>query len=251
MMGLGALVLKLLLEYFESEADGTTLSLVRGLGLVLLLLLPTLVSSFCLQHSDHVMVQLSIQARAALVAEIYKKTFDLSNAARQRWSHGEIANLVSVDVQRLCDTAFFINWMYGCPLVIVIVLALLVGEVGMAVVPGIGLVILSFVVSHFLSKVIVRRFGKRATFSDERLSALQECLAGIKTVKLYGWEKVVIAWITGTRDKELEELRHMYKAKSASQVVMYSTDYGTHTYTRSHTHTQTHTHTHTHTHTRA
>jgi hypothetical protein len=75
MMGLGALVLKLILEYFEYQADGSTKSLIHGLLLVLLLLLPTLVCSFCLQHSDHVMVQLSIQARAALVAEVTKTPF--------------------------------------------------------------------------------------------------------------------------------------------------------------------------------
>jgi hypothetical protein len=113
MMGLGALVLKLILEYFEyqahirtcthkhththththtcthihthththtyththTQADGSTESLIHGLLLVLLLLLPILVCSFCLQHSDHVMVQLSIQARAALVAEVMKTPF--------------------------------------------------------------------------------------------------------------------------------------------------------------------------------
>ena len=49
----------------------------------------------------------------------------LSPSARSEYTVGEITNLMVVDSQRISDTVYYLNYVWGGPLILMIVLYLL------------------------------------------------------------------------------------------------------------------------------
>ena len=82
------------------------------------------------------LVQVAAQVRSALISAILRKTLDLSNSARQRFTTGEITNFVSVDTQRLLDTIPYLGNLWGAPFQLAIAMALLYQELGLAALAG-------------------------------------------------------------------------------------------------------------------
>ena len=51
---------------------------------------------------------------------IYRKSLKLASSARQKYTTGEITNLVSVDTQRINDGLEYIGNLWGAPLQVII-----------------------------------------------------------------------------------------------------------------------------------
>lgn len=79
----GPLIVRYVVIFVE---DPKEYGLGVGVLLLLCLMLPTIVGSFLIQHSDHLMNRLSLRLRGALVTAIYRKSFVLSNGALSRFS---------------------------------------------------------------------------------------------------------------------------------------------------------------------
>ena len=77
----------------------------------------------------------------------------LSNSARNRYSVGQIVNLMSVDAQRVADVTFFIHDLWSAPVNISIAVALLYQYLGPASLAGLGVVILLMVMNTVLGTI--------------------------------------------------------------------------------------------------
>ena len=64
------------------------------------------------------------------MSAIVRKSLKLSNSARQKFTTGEITNLISVDTQRLLDNIPYLNVLWGAPLKIVVAMVLIYRELG-------------------------------------------------------------------------------------------------------------------------
>ena len=71
-----------------------------------------------------------MRVRTQLTAAVYRKSLKLSNSSRERYTVGEIVNLMSVDANRSIELSSFINLIWSAPLQIVIALIFLWIELG-------------------------------------------------------------------------------------------------------------------------
>ena len=76
-------------------------------------------------------VDVGTQIRSALVSAIVRKSLKLSNSARQKFTTGEITNLISVDTQRILDNIPYLTILWGAPLQVIIGMVLVYVQLGL------------------------------------------------------------------------------------------------------------------------
>ena len=152
---------------------------------------------------------IGLRIRSGLTATIYRKSLQLSNAARKESTIGEIVNLMSVDAQRFTDLMQFINLLWSAPLQIIISIYFLWLELGPSVLAGVAVMVfmipMNAVVAGLSKKMQVRQMKQK----DERVKSMNEVLNGVKVIKLYAWEESFMDQILGLRNKEVRELKNM------------------------------------------
>ena len=168
------------------------------------------VSTFSTLTFTHAMVNLletSIRIRTALISAICRKSLKLASSARQKYTSGEITNLVSVDTQRINDGLEYVGNLWGAPLQVVIAMWLVYREVGTAALIGsIGLLILvplNLIGGKFVEKLETKQLSAK----DSRLKLMSEILNGIKVLKLYAWELPFMKKINEIRKREIKFLK--------------------------------------------
>ncbi len=92
-------VLKLLIDHVDNTSEESW----KGYFYAILLFVASVFNTITFQHYVLPLIQVATQVRSSLISAILRKTLRLSNAARQKFTTGEITNYVSVDTQRLLD----------------------------------------------------------------------------------------------------------------------------------------------------
>ncbi|MQL85374.1 hypothetical protein Taro_017897 [Colocasia esculenta] len=131
---------------------------------------------------------LGMHVRSALTAMVYRKGLRLSSTARQSHTSGEIINYMAVDVQRVGDYAWYLHDIWMLPLQIVLALAILYKNVGVASIATLIATIISIVVTIPLAKVQEEFQDKLMAAKDERMRKTSECLRNMRILKLQAWE---------------------------------------------------------------
>ncbi len=108
-----------------------------------MLLAASTFNTLSFQHYVLGHVQVASQVRSSLISAILRKTLKLSNAARQKFTTGEITNYVSVDTQRLLDNVSYLGVLWGAPYQVILAMLFLYQELGLAAMAGlVGLALL-------------------------------------------------------------------------------------------------------------
>ena len=123
----GPMLLQQLIRFVEK--GGEDRSMVDGVFIALGMFLAKTVESVALNQYFHVGYRLGSEARAAVTALIYRKAFVLSAKGRQDFKLGELVSLMSVDAQRLCNTAPYLHQFWSSPMQLVVSVALLYNTV--------------------------------------------------------------------------------------------------------------------------
>ncbi|KAL5863758.1 hypothetical protein ACOSQ3_001272 [Xanthoceras sorbifolium] len=142
---------------------------------------------------------LGMHVRSALTAMVYRKGLKLSSLAKQSHTSGEIVNYMAVDVQRIGDYSWYLHDIWMLPLQIILALAILYKNVGIASVATLIATIISIVVTVPLAKVQEEYQDKLMAAKDERMRKTSECLRNMRILKLQAWED--------RYRKKLEEMR--------------------------------------------
>ncbi|KAG4066305.1 hypothetical protein HA402_000529 [Bradysia odoriphaga] len=145
--------------------------------------------------------------KTGLMLAIYQKSLKVSHAARKDKTTGEIVNLMSVDTEKIQLLAFDMNTIWAAPIQILVGVILLWRELGVAFLPGIGILCSIFPINWALSTVSAKYQCARMTKKDERIKIISEVLSGIQIVKLYAWEPSFQTEIRTVRLEEMQLLR--------------------------------------------
>ncbi|XP_039258783.2 ATP-binding cassette sub-family C member 4-like isoform X1 [Styela clava] len=144
--------------------------------------------------------------RASTCALMYKKTLRLSQKSLNDTTTGKIINLGATDVLRFDLLPGFLHYLWVGPLQCLIVGIILWQEIGIAVLSGMGVLILIM----FLQTFSGRAFGKTrimtAVVTDERIRLMNEVITGMRIIKMYAWEKPFAKLVSNTRRKEVEKI---------------------------------------------
>ncbi|CAI9770605.1 unnamed protein product [Fraxinus pennsylvanica] len=150
---------------------------------------------------------LGMHVRSALTAMVYQKGLRLSSSARQSHTSGEIVNYMAVDVQRVGDYSWYLHDIWMLPLQIVLALAILYKNVGIASAATLVATIISIVATVPLARVQEDYQDKLMSAKDERMRKTSECLRNMRILKLQAWEERYRALLEDMRSVEFKYLR--------------------------------------------
>ncbi|KAG4074937.1 hypothetical protein HA402_009362, partial [Bradysia odoriphaga] len=142
--------------------------------------------------------------RSVLISAIYRKALTISNAAKRDTTVGEIVNLMAVDAQRFFELIQYIHIIWAGPLVIALALYFLWDILGVAVIAGLVVMLLSLPLNGFVATKLKHFQVKQMTRKDERVKLMNETLSGIKVLKLYAWEMSFQEMIQAVRNREVK-----------------------------------------------
>ncbi|XP_020222023.1 ABC transporter C family member 5 [Cajanus cajan] len=131
---------------------------------------------------------LGMHVRSALTAMVYRKGLRLSSLAKQSHTSGEIVNYMAIDVQRVGDYSWYLHDMWMLPLQIVLALAILYKNVGIASIATLIATIISIVVTVPVARIQEDYQDKLMAAKDERMRKTSECLRNMRILKLQAWE---------------------------------------------------------------
>ncbi|XP_073002286.1 ABC transporter C family MRP4-like [Typha latifolia] len=131
---------------------------------------------------------LGMHIRSGLTAMVYRKGLRLSSTARQSHTSGEIVNYMAVDVQRVGDYSWYLHDIWMLPMQVILALAILYKNVGVATVATLIATIISIVVTIPLAKLQEDYQDNLMAAKDERMRKTSECLRNMRILKLQAWE---------------------------------------------------------------
>ncbi|KAF9573820.1 Multidrug resistance-associated protein 1 [Mortierella alpina] len=198
------LLLSRLLTYLQEYEDKP---LSYGIMLACAMFLVSLVVALLYTYNRYQMFLLSIAAKVALTSMIYRKALRLSPESRVKSTTGEVINHMAIDADSWSDSyIYFTNWI-AIPVEIAVALLLLYRFLGWSMIAGVMGMFLLLPLQAWQAKMFETLQDKKLAAMDRRVRLTTEVLAGIKVVKIYGWESAFLERIKNLRDKELAALR--------------------------------------------
>ncbi|XP_064091164.1 LOW QUALITY PROTEIN: multidrug resistance-associated protein 1-like [Macrobrachium nipponense] len=214
-------MLSLLIDFASNKNEPTWHGFVYCGVLLLVSMLTTVIKNLFYYKDQIIMLQL----KTSLMAAVYRKAMRLSTSARTRYTIGEITNLMSLDSQRVSDTVFFLNHVWGGPMIISIVLYLLWQILGPPVLAGVGILVLLVPVNSVIANKIKVFLLRKMKLQDKRIKMLTEIISGIKVLKLYAWEVAFEKRVELVRKEEIMSLVGRPTLEAAVSFIWLTTPY--------------------------
>lgn len=151
---------------------------------------------------------LGMHVRSALTALVYRKGLRLSSSAKQSHTSGEIVNYMAVDVQRVGDYSWYLHDAWMLPMQIILALAILYKNVGIASIATLIATIVSIIVTIPIARIQEDYQDKLMAAKDDRMRKTSECLRSMRILKLQAWEvryKVKLEEMRGVEFKWLRK----------------------------------------------
>jgi ABC-type bacteriocin/lantibiotic exporter with double-glycine peptidase domain len=111
-----------------------------------------------------------------------------------------------VNTQTFAEIVEDLNQVWSSPLQVAIALFLLWRYLGVASLAGLGTLVVIIPINIFLAKKAKELQVNKLKYQDARIHLTTEILAGIKTIKLNGWELPFQEFVKRVREKELAVL---------------------------------------------
>ncbi|XP_027412883.1 multidrug resistance-associated protein 4-like [Bos indicus x Bos taurus] len=152
------------------------------------------------------MQRVGMRLRVAVCHMIYRKVLRLSSSAMGKTTTGQIVNLLSNNVNMFDQVTMFLHYLWVGPLQAIAVTALLWMETGISCLAGMAVLIFLLLLQSCFGMWFSSLRSKTAALTDDRIRTMNEFISGIRTVKMYAWEKSLIDLITSLRRKEISKI---------------------------------------------
>uniref|UniRef100_A0AAA9TFS8 Multidrug resistance-associated protein 4 n=1 Tax=Bos taurus TaxID=9913 RepID=A0AAA9TFS8_BOVIN len=200
-----------LLTHFQKFDPSDSGVLFKTYGYTAVLNLCLFIWSILVHFCFYYVQRVGMRLRVAMCHMIYCKTLRLSNSAIGKTTTGQIVNMMSNDVNRFDRVMIRLHILWIGPLNAITAIILLWMEIGISSLAGMALLIIFMLLQSFSGKLFLSLRSKSAAFTDTRLRTMNEVITGIRTIKMYAWEKLFAELITRLRRKEISKiLRRSY-----------------------------------------
>ncbi|XP_072850142.2 multidrug resistance-associated protein 1 isoform X1 [Pogona vitticeps] len=179
----------------------------NGYGYAVALLFVVVLQTLLHQVYQRLNILTAVKIKTAVVGLVYKKALNLSSFSRQKYTTGEIVNLMSTDIQQLMEVAINLNLLWSAPFQILLTIIFLWQELGTSVLAGIGVLLLVLPINTFFAAKLKQLRKSQMKNSDLQVKLLSDVLHGIKILKLYAWEPSYQKKILAIREREIDVLK--------------------------------------------
>ncbi|XP_075710611.1 multidrug resistance-associated protein 1-like [Rhinoderma darwinii] len=196
-------ILKRMIAFCEDRSEGVR----TGYLLALALLVVTILQTFILQLYQRFNMLSAVKIKTAVAGIIYKKSLNLANSTRRKFTTGELVNLMSSDAQQLMDLTVNVNLLWSAPFQIFMAIVFLWQELGASVLAGVAVLVLIIPLNAYIAAKVKQLKKSHLKSKDQRIKLLNEILHGIKILKLYAWEPSYQRKVVDIREREMEVLK--------------------------------------------
>lgn len=154
--------------------------------------------------------RVGLHSQLILSGNLLTKTLGLGGAARAARSRGELLNLLTTDAGRLCDTFVWcgLHWQtWASALQLAVAVYFLWALLGTAGLIGSGALCLFVPATSLLQRAALRLSARVQARRDARGKLVGEMVAGIATLKVYGWVDAFLRRVHASRDDEMRAIR--------------------------------------------
>ncbi|XP_074245585.1 ATP-binding cassette sub-family C member 2-like isoform X2 [Saimiri boliviensis] len=170
------LIMKQMIIFCEQSSDFGW----NGYGYAMALFVVVFSQTLILQQYQRFNMLTSAKVKTAVNGLIYKKALLLSNVSRQKFSTGEIINLMSADAQQLMDMTSNLNLLWSVPFQILMAISLLWQELGPAVLAVVAVLVFVIPINVLATTKIKKLKKSQRKIKDKQIKLLKEILHGIK-----------------------------------------------------------------------
>lgn len=203
---LSPLITRRLIDFVENRFLGIETTYNKGIGYTIGAVILIFINGLLLNHFFHNAMVAGAACKSILTKDVLIKSFKLSLKAKHRFSTGRITSLMSTDLSRI-DLAIGFQPLVVCfPIPVIIAVVLLLTNIGVTSLVGIGLFIVSLVVCVLLTSKLFFTRETVVKYTDKRISLMREVLNNLKIIKFYAWELAYKASITKVRNTEMRYL---------------------------------------------
>lgn len=172
------------------------------------LFLISVISTFLHNQFYITIFEVGLGMKGSLLSLVYQKALKLSLASREKKSTGDILNMTAVDIMKIQRFFEDCQVIVGAPIQIIVVLTSLYWLLGKATVGGLVTMAIMIPINSYLSKRVEKLFKTQMKYKDARIRTTTEILNSIKSIKLYAWEKPMLAKLDHVRnDLEIENFK--------------------------------------------
>lgn len=168
----------------------------------------------------HLVIRGGWQLRSAATTAIFHKSLRLSAVARQSQTVGEIVNLMQIDTSKLEQFIQQLHVIWDGAYQIVGYLALLYYYIGPSTFVGLAVMLLAMPLQAHIMKRLMKLNRTMLEHTDSRVKITNECLQGIRCLKMYSWEDSFIQVISAARQEEVTNLKTIAYLRAFSRAYM-------------------------------
>ena len=127
--------------------------------------------------------------------------------AQESFGDGDATNIMSNDVEKLCDSTLWLHYLWIAPTGIALIIGYMCFQLGVAAVLGSLLVMAMVPMQAAMSRRLAFAKREMVSHTDRRTDLVSQMLKGIEVVKVYVWESPFAARLEELRGKELRALQ--------------------------------------------
>lgn len=200
------LIIKQLINFVQYRYFGLETTYNKGIGWTLFAVVLIFINGLLLNHYFHNAMVTGAAVKLILTKDVLLKSFKLLAKGKHQFPTGRITALVSTDLLRIDLAVGFQPLVICCPIPVIIAIALLLTNIGVPSLAGIGLFVLSLIACVLLTSKLFFTRESLVKYTDERISLMREVLNNLKIIKFYAWELAYKANITKVREREMRYL---------------------------------------------
>lgn len=204
------LITKRLINFVETQYlykyFGIETSYGEGIGWTMCAVVLIFINGLLLNHYFHNAMVTGAAVKLILTKDVLLKSFKLLAKAKRKFSTGRITALIATDLLRIDLAVGFQPLVLCFPIPVIIAVVLLLTNIGVTSLVGIGLFFFSLVACVLLTSKLFFTRETSVKYTDERISLMREVLNNLKIIKFYAWELAYKANITKVREREMRYL---------------------------------------------
>ncbi|KLO19493.1 multidrug resistance-associated ABC transporter [Schizopora paradoxa] len=186
-----------------------------GIGLGFALFAMQEVSSLLTNHFMMTTMTNGLCVRTGVIGAIFRKSLRLSGKARMSHGVGQVTTMISSDATRLDFSSQFVHNLWVAPIQIAIGIGLLIHNLGVSALVGLGVLLLGFPIQFLLVRVMFQARVACVGFTDRRVRLTTEVLQGIRLIKFFAWEQFYAESIGKLRGGEVKQIKKTAIARAA------------------------------------
>ncbi|XP_068901758.1 probable multidrug resistance-associated protein lethal(2)03659 isoform X2 [Tenebrio molitor] len=193
-----------LLNYFTLHQSSITKREALFDGLIILLAFLIRALSFNTLLLE--LTSLGMKFRIACSSLIYRKLLKMKSTTIQNVSLGHIVNLLSNDVEQFDKAVISFNFLWIGPLKVIIAAYYLVVTYGYSSIVGMVVPVLCLLIQMILFRKLFYLRMILAAKVDSRVRVLSDTINGIRSIKMFTWEKPFAKLVDNARKAEMRDI---------------------------------------------